>query len=509
MLSHPKSGATQTLSPGRGRAARSKVLGRALVGKRDLLRNRATPRRASASGHSHFDLSLETSRVGQSEAQSSHQLFDLVPGSSQVARIEATVQQNHPYFDLALESSRNSRIEAVQTLSEQQVLLDRLFPCLNEMKGSARALLVSSTKAVNTLLKTTEGLEVEALGMRRMMARDQLTILDDTRSTIHHLRASHNVAIAALATDLKFAEVVDKEECQRVKDRLCEVLEKEKEAKARVAEKAALQEAGHAVTVKELEEAMDTHRTELHEQLDILYAQLRDAEQTRKNMVLERKAAEHDYQLQLSQQSEENAHMAAALREQTSRTDTLSQLFEEVQQSHQAAVVQAAALQHRVEQTEKYTSQTQAIMAEKMANMHRLQAWTLASSSAKALEMRGVRDVVLEERTARRALGLEAGAESGVALSRAQSASLLGGSVASYSPISSRSPPLPSARNASRSRGLLYSDLTKSRFDAFSPPVSRQPQHQQSVSDDGSWYTSSYIGCSPTPSVPASTYYYD
>lgn len=475
-----------------------------------------------------FDRSLEHSRLGRAEAQSSHAHFDLAPEGSRVAQMEELVTSTH--FDLSLETSRAVRVDAVRSLSEQQELLNRLFPKdINDMKGSARALLVSSTKAIKALLSSTETLEMEALGMRRSLAREHVAALDEAQSaadsTVSEMRDCHEANLAALRADLSVAEVVDKREMERVREALNETVQRERAAKARVAEKVAAQAAGHSVTVRELEEALDTHRTELHYQLDLVRGQLRDAEVARRQSEADKQAAERAHQREIDQIRHEKASLAAALREQTTRTETYSRMVDELREAHSAVVVQAAALQDRVEQTEEYTNTTQAIMVEKMANMHRMQSWALASSSAKALEMRGVRELAIEQRSAHRALNFNGsepvalshralsytgsepalghrplsytGSEPAlahrplsytgsepvalahrtlsytgsepVAIPRAQSASRLR-ELPTYTPRSarSRSPTaLPSARHAARSRGLLYSEMTRARFEAL------------------------------------------
>ena len=50
--------------------------------------------------------------------------------------------------------------------------------------------------------------------------------------------------------------------------KLTTALDEERDAKERIAQKAAAQAAGHEMTVRELTEALDLHRTELHDQLD-------------------------------------------------------------------------------------------------------------------------------------------------------------------------------------------------------------------------------------------------
>ena len=464
------------------------------VGKRDLFRSLVTSktqshlhvlRQLTNAAHTHpaFDASLEISRMGRAEAHSSHPNFDLLP-QSHVACLEAHGTPSQ--FEDALEESRAARLAAVQAVSDQQVLLDRLFPKdSNDMKGSARALIVASTKAIRALLQTSEGLEVEALGMRRSMARSHLTTIENTdaanRQSVRSLRASHDVALAALTSDLAVAEVIDKEECRRMQDRLNGTLRREREANARVAEKAASQAAGHSITVRELEEAMDTHRTEMHTQLDAVRAQLRASEDARRQLESERI---HE-QLELDRVNAERVRMATVLGDQLERSERAWDTVRELEGSHRAACMHAAALEDRVEQTEAYTSHTQAVMAHRMANMHRMQAWALASSSARALEMKGVRQIANEERGARHGLALERSASqergldfedmgAAATLARAHSAAQM------FTPRScSRSPSSqPSARHATRTRARLYSDMTKARAEAYSPAYRVSDRHE-------------------------------
>lgn len=372
-------------------------------------------------------------------------------------------------FELALEASRVARTEALLALRDQQALLERSFPKHQpgEMKGAARALIVGTTKAIQQLVSSTEAMELEALGMRSAMARDQLSVMEDEQHARGVLTHQYELEIATLGKDLRIAEVVDKQEMLRMKARLEKALEEERAALARLAEKATIQSEGHLVTIRELEEAMDTHRTELHAQLDVVRGQLRASEEARHQLVGEKRAAEEAYHVQLTELTRERAKLVSALQEETLRSEGLVQMIQEEQQLHQATLRQVASLEQRIALAQETSTLAQETLEEKVAEMQKLQAWALASSSARALQNRSPHELSFGESSARRTWDrLVPAGESVSALSRASSALQLmrggGGGSALPSPASSR---LPSARAAARSRGLLYTEVTRSRMD--------------------------------------------
>ena len=415
-----------------------------------------TPRRSRAvSSQPHVDLALEASRsqLGRSEAQSSHPFFELSSGSSQVAQIEAQLGEEQPQFEAALELSRAARVDALRALSGQSALLNQLFPDMNEMKGSARALLVTSTRAIKTLLETTESLDTQAVVMRRTMARCQLSTIEDLHL---NMQAAHEVSIATLGSELQVAEVADKLECKRMLESVYKSLDEETTAKVKVVEQAAAQVARHTATVRELEKAMGTDRTELHAQLDHVRKLLCDAQEARRQMGAEMRSAAEVHQHQLDKYHEEQKATESALQEQSAQLRSYAEIVLELQRSHREAVLRVEVFEHRAENAEHYAHHTQELMAEKIAHMHRLQSWALASSSAKALEMREVWELAAEERYASQQLrdGLRPHCL---------------GSGNSRSPLPSRDPcVMPSSRSASRSRALLYMEHAKARLEALS-----------------------------------------
>ena len=441
-------------------------------------------------------------------ALSSDRRFDLEPESA-VARIED--QGTSKRFDLALEAARTARAAALRAMTDQESLMDRLFPKDSvSMKGSARALIVGSTKAIRVLVATAEEVEAEALGMRRTMARDHCAALEenqvDAAGAVRDLRAASDreahATRSTLCKELASAEAL----CQETYNSMREAHERESSASARLSGRVAAQAASHAAVERELRETRDAEVSALREQLEQARAQLRLAQRTGHEAEEAAQASQHMLQLELDRVNHERLQVAGYLQDQTARNDSLANQLEALRRSHETAMVYAAALQERVQRTEDYTSHTQALLSQRVAQMHQLQAWALASSSAKALERRGVRELAAEERRARREFEVAASAHT---LSWARSASPLAATVgdsmgdlrspspsaahlaahsqsaghlavhsagcsqsAGRTPRPSRSAAhltarLPSARSASRMRGLLYADLDRARRDAL------------------------------------------
>lgn len=385
-------------------------------------------------------------------------------------------RQAQAHFELALESSRVARTEALQALSDQQDLLNRLFR-QPEMKASARGLIVGTTKAIKMLHKTTEEMETVFFSHASLLARDRLNALEDGNRHVKDLAHSYESELAILSAELQVAEVVDKQECQRIQASLQEVLDKERAAAARISEKADLQLAGYEITVRELEEALDVNRAALHAQLEAARSQLRDAEERERQAVAEGQAVKHAHQEQLSEWNRERTAMIEALREANLRAEGFSRTIQELHESHAATESRAARLERQIEQAQEDTEQEleamQSAVEAKMLDMNRLQAWALASSSARALETRQPRELQSSTRRAFQQLErrgalrendallhhLEGWTPRSAAFASSHSAAdLLVGSSSDSTFGAPTLRTIPSSRAASRSRGRLYAE---------------------------------------------------
>mmetsp|Transcript_28129 Transcript_28129/g.71960 ORF Transcript_28129/g.71960 Transcript_28129/m.71960 type:complete len:434 (+) Transcript_28129:111-1412(+) len=362
-------------------------------------------------------------------------------------------------FELALESMRVASKESQRALFEQRILLDRLF-VRKDMRGAAHGLIVGTTKAISALQSKAQAFEVEALGLRSAMAQEQVCTLGDCRRTVEELHASYEASIASLAFDLSVAEVVDKAECERVKANLLASVEEERNAKARVAEKAAAQAAGHAVTIREMEEAMDKRRTQMHEDLEAMRIQLEHKERLRRMAVTDLEEAEQAHQLDLERAARETMVVVSALESERARADGYLQTIEDLKEAHEATMIQAIALERKIEYTERYTSHVQSVMAEKMDEMHKVQDWTLASTSARALEHSGY----VHEQVLSHPVGTSPTRAPSVSQQHVRTAPRL-------------STPLGSARDASRSRIKLYAESR--RFQDFDNEWRRSSSYPQ------------------------------
>jgi hypothetical protein len=241
---------------------------------------------------------------------------------------------------------------------------------------------------------------------------------------------------------------------------------------------------GHALTVREIEAKMKSQRDEFSRECNTAIERLNEMDSSVRRALASAQATEEANQAQIYKLSEEKAALTVKVREQTLRANRYSQMLEELQELHEAAMVQVQDLQRKIEEDEQMHDSTlaamEAEMGARMAEMHRMQAWTLASSSAKALEMREPDELARAEVLARRKLDqfgeiTLGGALLGRVLSRATMAAQLSraASTPHFAPTgASISPSIgtprnpfgnpggpripPSAQSASRMRALLY-----------------------------------------------------
>ena len=368
-------------------------------------------------------------------------------------------------FDFILESSRVARTEVHRAIIEQNSLIDKLFKS-QEQKAAARGLIVATAKAAKVLITSSERAELQFWRHASALANDQLMAIRDGHKREQSLAHMHETELSLLRADLHSAELEGEYACRCIQERWAASLELERAAKDRVVATAAAAAEGHAKTVRELEKAMATQRNELHASVDAASVQLQVLENELRRALAGAEAACRAYQEQVDELTQENEELAASLHEQTWRADNASQMLEELRQMHQAVLLEAETLKQQLAQKDQDTAlaqaEVEAMVAAKMASMQRMQAWTLASGAARALESRASRDLLREESLLRRSVGeldhqlvvqshepafnqfprLDAGTHYQLGINSSVSPRLM-----------------PSAQSASRSRGLLYSQF--------------------------------------------------
>jgi hypothetical protein len=415
-------------------------------------------------------------RVGKREASANADFKVMTPSEDRQAPRTRRVQA---YFDRALEASRLARTEGHRTLFEQRALLEKLFKNSDD-RATARGLVAATNKVMETLMSTTDALEVEFWNHCSRLTREKLDVVDEGANTYDTLQMVHEAELAALREDLRYADEFHNQEAKRLLARWRESLEREHATHARML----LGAEGHALTVREIEAKMKSQRDEFSRECNTAIEQLNEMDSSVRRALASAQATEEANQAQICKLSEEKSALTVKVREQTLRANRYSQMLEELQELHEAAMVQVQDLQRKIEEDEQMHDSTlaamEAEMGARMAEMHRMQAWTLASSSAKALEMREPDELARAEVLARRKLDqfgeiTLGGALLGHVLSRATMAAQLSraASTPHFAPTgASISPSIgtprnpfgnpgglripPSAQSASRMRALLY-----------------------------------------------------
>ena len=415
-------------------------------------------------------------RVGKREASANADFKVMTPSEDRQAPRTRRVQA---YFDRALEASRLARTEGHRTLFEQRALLEKLFKNSDD-RATARGLVAATNKVMETLMSTTDALEVEFWNHCSGLTREKLDVVDEGANTYDTLQMVHEAELAALREDLRYADEFHNQEAKRLLARWRESLEREHATHARML----LGAEGHALTVREIEAKMKSQRDEFSRECNTAIERLNEMDSSVRRALASAQATEEANQAQICKLSEEKSALTVKVREQTLRANRYSQMLEELQELHEAAMVQVQDLQRKIEEDEQMHDSTlaamEAEMGARMAEMHRMQAWTLASSSAKALEMREPDELARAEVLARRKLDqfgeiTLGGALLGRVLSRATMAAQLSraASTPHFAPTgASISPSIgtprnpfgnpggpripPSAQSASRMRALLY-----------------------------------------------------
>jgi len=267
------------------------------------------------------------------------------------------------------------------------------------------------------------------------------------------------VVLTTLTRELHVAEVEDKIMCDNVQAMLLEIVQEERGATAREAKAAAAAAADHADERRRLEAAMRGEREEHG-------SQLRDAERALQLMTRSRDQAVEEGRVQVALLKQQVAHVQwehqsteAALREEQDEKQAYSERAQarihELVESQEAAESQAAKLELQLEQEGREKTTSQAMMAGKLARLRKLQEMALG---VKPKELDLVPPSPSRTRTQLRNV---------VSASRAQH----GRSVHGGRPSAGRSRSTPSFNThaqqdptAVRSRGLLYSEVTKARL---------------------------------------------
>lgn len=134
-----------------------------------------------------------------------------------------------------------------------------------------------STKTVDRLVLTAQRLEEAATTMHAVLQEKSRVVAEAVRRASQGQRRFYEAALCALATDLREAEVVDKEEAMRLRASLEEDLVRERAA-ARLTGEARRKQSGeaqaavaattHAVQMRELRTAMDAQRADQEAELE-------------------------------------------------------------------------------------------------------------------------------------------------------------------------------------------------------------------------------------------------
>jgi len=327
-------------------------------------------------------------------------------------------------------------------------------------QSAVHTLLNCSIKALKNLLSTSEGLEAEAMGLRAIMVRDQRASSESSHRDLQELRGRHRVVLATLTRELHVAEVEDKIMCDNVQGMLLEIVQEERGATAREAKAAAAAAVDHADERSRLEAAMRGER-------EALGWELRDAERSLQLMTRSRDQAVEEGRVQVALLKQQVAHVEwehqsteAALREEQDEKHAYSERararIHELVESQEAAESQAAKLELKLEQEGREKTTSQAMMAGKLARLRKLQELALGvkpnesdlvppSPSRTRTQLRNV----VSAARAQHGRPVQHGGRSSAGRSR---------STPSFNAHSQQDP------TAVRSRGLLYSEVTKARL---------------------------------------------
>ena len=348
-------------------------------------------------------------------------------------------------------------------LTEQLGMLDRLFVFQDrEVKAAARKLVAGSMCASKRLLSTTERLEAEAARLRASLAADRDAVLAESEKEAAAMRAQHD---AALQSQVKCMDVLRRElvESERVTSALEVALKHERAARkaegevatARVAEAVAREsQLGQQLAMQQIASQRELQAAEDHWTL---------ANERAASAEAERKSASNAHKQSLRALSEERASSEAAMREEAAAVDQArlvacaraEEAIEALRLTSRHAERERAELTAQLDQQQRLTDQTQALLLARAAQARRLQAMAL-----------GVK------RPAPAAAGSVAlGAASAGKLQQSEAARAAWGSGNSvfgdFSVEGAMPTPSPGALgDRARSRGHLYWELTRSRSAA-------------------------------------------